>query len=277
MDDPLLVIDGQFMAYRYWFSMKRLESDERAAAMAFGFFESIRLLKRRYQTNLVAVCFDAKKLKRRDMFPSYKDRSGMTDEERVERERFHREVDAIRTDYLGRVGFQNVFQQEGYEGDDIIAHIASRVKSRPVFIISSDADLYQCLKPNVRHYSPTQQLTMSRRSFQETFGLLPERWPNVKAVAGCPSDKIPGVPGIGEKTALKFFRNELKPESKAYQAITSDDGKATYQRNLKLVRLPLYGVEVPKLKRDRISEKGWKDVCDTLEVSATSENLPAYG
>lgn len=273
MSRPLLIFDAQFLAYRSWFAMSRLKDEERALAATYGFFESIKLIKRRYETDHSVLCFDAKHLIRRDMFPGYKKRD-LSNEEQQEREVFHKQVDAIRTDYLGRIGFNNVFYQEGYEADDIIAHIANRVKNRMVYIVTNDDDLLQCISSNVRWYSPARNKTWTKRTFTEQYSIPPKEWVKVKAISGCSSDKIPGVPGVADKTALKYLTGRLKPESKAYQKIVSDEGRQVYQRNLKLVRLPLKGVEVPRLKSDKISRKGWKEVCD--EIMAIPGEAPTY-
>ncbi len=97
---------------------------------------------------------------------------------------------------------------DGCEADDCIASLANRYsKDRPVVIIGADKDLRQCLNDNVWLWDPAakEEKLISAQAFTHETGLHPEQWPDVQALIGDSSDNIPGVPGIGPKTAQKIF------------------------------------------------------------------------
>ncbi|GAH00618.1 unnamed protein product, partial [marine sediment metagenome] len=97
---------------------------------------------------------------------------------------------------------------------------------------------------------------------------IPREWKLVKALAGCSTDGIPGVKGVGEKTAIKYLTSQLKETTKACQAIISKEGIKIFKRNLKLVALPFKGTNVFKLKKDKLSKEGWIKVTKTLGMKS---------
>ena len=97
---------------------------------------------------------------------------------------------------------------DGCEADDCIASLAARFSPvRPVVIVSGDKDLKQCLGPNVYMWDPAskEEKLLSAADFTADSGFLPSQWADVQALVGDTSDNIPGVPGIGPKTAQKIF------------------------------------------------------------------------
>lgn len=97
---------------------------------------------------------------------------------------------------------------EGCEADDCIASLAARFSSeRPVVIVSGDKDLKQCLGPNVYMWDPAarEEKLLNEAEFRAESGVSPAQWPDVQALVGDASDNIPGVPGIGPKTARQIF------------------------------------------------------------------------
>ena len=103
-----------------------------------------------------------------------------------------------------------VLVSEGCEADDCIASLAAKFGSeRPVVIIGMDKDLRQCLSPDVVMWDPAsrEEKLVTLDSFREETGLEPSQWPDVQALIGDTSDNVPGVKGIGEKTAEKLFRD----------------------------------------------------------------------
>ena len=93
---------------------------------------------------------------------------------------------------------------EGCEADDCVASLAARGRDeRPVVIIGMDKDLRQCLAPDVVLWDPAsrEEKLITLESFREQTGLEPSQWPDVQALIGDSSDNVPGVRGIGEKTA----------------------------------------------------------------------------
>lgn len=147
------------------------------------------------------------------------------------------------------MGFNNVVQYEGLEADDIIASICINEKKLPVVIYSEDADLYQCLKGNVTILSPSRSSDkfpslMTVLKFQKIFELDPSMWVEVKAIAGCATDNVKLLKGIGETTAIRYLKGELKSGMKKALIDVSPDVIAFTR---KLVELP-FGGEVLDIK-----------------------------
>ena len=103
-----------------------------------------------------------------------------------------------------------VVVSEQCEADDCIASLAAKYgRERPIVIVGVDKDLRQCLTPNVVMWDPAskEEKLVTLDSFRADTGLEPEQWPDVQALIGDTSDNVPGVKGIGEKTAEKLFRD----------------------------------------------------------------------
>jgi len=115
------------------------------------------------------------------------------------------------------LGLKTLVGEEG-EADDYIASLSQRSKqTSPVVIVGSDKDLQQCLDSNVIIWDPGQRTEkiVTLATFQEQTGLQPSQWPDFQALIGDKSDNIPGVPGIGPKTALKILKRFPTIESVA--------------------------------------------------------------
>mgnify|MGYP006273713321 FL=1 len=113
------------------------------------------------------------------------------------------------------LGLKTLVGEDG-EADDYIATLSARHKSSsPVVIVGSDKDLQQCLDTNVILWDPGQRTEkiVTLESFQDQNGLTPAQWPDFQALTGDKSDNIPGVPGIGPKTALKILKRFPSIES----------------------------------------------------------------
>ena len=103
-------------------------------------------------------------------------------------------------------------------------------------IVSTDQDLWQLLSGDrVTVWNPRTKKMLTEQAFRERWGIGPSQWADVKAIAGCPGDGVPGVPGVGEKTAAKFMAGRLKDTTKAYNRVV--EANDLWERNLRLVRL----------------------------------------
>jgi 5'-3' exonuclease len=190
------------------------------------------------------------------MYPEYKAKRKakkllMTDEEKTYDNACHIQSEEIRTYILPDVGFVNNFMRIGYEGDDLIASIIVNNPEHEFIIVSSDADLYQLLSPTVSIYDLNKKQRYTENDlFQEhrTQSIL---WGEVKAIAGCTSDEVKGVSGVGIKTAIKYLNHELSFTSATYKKIASAEGDAIIKRNRELVKLPLKGTENIRLKKGK--------------------------
>ena len=134
-------------------------------------------------------------------------------------------------------------------------------------VVSSDTDLYQLLSTRVSIWKPHKKEIYTSKDFsRDYYNLDPIQWVQVKALAGCTSDAIPGIPGVGEVTAGKFLRGLLKPASKAYQSI--ERFQSVWQNNLPLVRLPFEGTMIPKIQTDEVSPDKWRNLAQRLGMKS---------
>lgn len=101
----------------------------------------------------------------------------------------------------------------------------------------------------------------------------------VKAMSGCDSDGVPGIPGVGEVTAVKFIRKELSKTSAIYKTIMSPESAEVVCRNRRLVELPYEAVPTPTPEWDlseKISIKGWNHVCERLGIKSMIGRAPVF-
>jgi 5'-3' exonuclease len=195
------------------------------------------------------------------MFPGYKQKrrdklAELSPEEMAMEEDFYRQTNDLRAIHLPALGFRNIFHQSGYEADDIIADLAKRLRrDNKIIIVSTDRDLFQLLHKNVEIWNPTKRCLWSEKWFANEFQIPVNMWPTVKAIAGCDTDSIPGLPMIGEKTAAKYLSGGLKYDSPHYRKI--ENATELIERNLQLVKLPLPGLRERSLRPDEESNDKW--------------------
>lgn len=269
-----LVLDCHYLCHRAFHTMKDLTHRERPTGVIYGFLKTISVLKDEFQTDDVAFCFEHPKLFRRDLFSEYKasrHKQERTEEEQQAYKELTVQIAELGKRYLPRIGFQNIFRYRGMEADDIMAEIARCCDEDEVVLVTADSDLFQCLTTNVRVWNPAKRKLFTDTWFKRKLGINSFDWAKVKAIAGCSSDNVPGIKGVGEKTAIKYLKRELSYETKAYQAITSEEGKRIIRRNRRLVELPFEDCPTPRLRTDTLNMKGWRSVCKTLGIRSLSK------
>jgi len=267
-----LLIDVSNLAYRSLYTMGGLSYDDLATGVVYGIFRDILYLTDRFGTNNIAFCFDCGSWRRKRLYSGYK--SGrlrklgeMTDEEAHARTDLRRQLNNLRNTWLPEMGFRNVFFDDGYEADDVIASICrNHEELGGKIIVSSDQDLFQLLDESTIVFNPVSKVITNRKSFEEKFKTRPDSWSMVKAIAGCSSDDIPGVKGVGEITAIKFLRNELKEESKAFQAIVNEHSSIRLFQ--KLTELPFPGCKKFELRGDSVTAVKWNKVMRSMGMES---------
>jgi DNA polymerase-1 len=249
----ILIIDGNYLAYKSFFVMpKELSAGEKPTGIIFGFFNQIFNVAKKFETNRFIICWDSKYNKRKQLLPTYKAnrKKEMAEELIFEKEILFSQINSLRREILVGFGFSNNLILPGYESDDIISVLAKKLLSDAI-IVSADSDLYQLLD-----YCPiydTKKLYTGRDLWEE-HDVTPDKWADVKAIAGCHSDNVEGVKGVGKKTAIKFLYNKLSKTSKAWYSI--NESQALIKNNYKFVKLPFEGAEAemensyPALKED---------------------------
>lgn len=246
----VLLIDANAVCYRAKHKFGELTYNGKNTGVIFGFFYELLFLLNKFRPDVLTCCWDGPSSIREDMYPQYKEKRrknklNLSPDERASNNMFHNQFDMLRVDILPDIKWANNFVFNRYEGDDLIASIINNNKDEFV-IVSSDEDLYQLLSDRVSLYDLGKKREYSNTDFSTEYGIDPLQWVSVKSIAGCTSDEVAGIQGVGVKTAIKFINNELKSKTKVFDGITSDQGREIIKRNLPLVRLPLSGT--PKIR-----------------------------
>jgi len=273
MKPPVLLLDVSYLAFRSFFAVGRLSHDSIPTGVVYGVLRETLQLQEQFSTTKVVFCFDHGEPFRKLDCPGYKSsRHAKKSPADVEDLLLVREqVKRLRKAYLGTIGFRNLFWQKGYEADDVIAKVILDRPKRDFIIVSSDHDLYQLLSSRVRIWNPAAKKLITADSFFEEFGVTPSQWADVKAIAGCATDDVVGIRGVGEKTAAKFLCGTLT-KGAAFEKIVH--GNDTWQRNLGLVSLPYPGIESFQLTKDEITPQGWETIINKLGMKSLRSSLP---
>jgi len=203
-----------------------------------------------------------------------KKRKEASEDEKAAYASLRKQLEDLRTHVLTDMGFVNVFSQKGFEADDLIASVALRCpKNSEAIIVSSDEDLYQLLGSNRMIWNPHKKKILNRKWFKEEYGIEPSQWRTVKALAGCSSDNVPGIPGVGEKTAIKFIKREIKKGTKTYDKF--ENAETIIKRNLPIVKLPYPGTGKPIPKRDKITVESWNMVMEGFGFISLYGKVPS--
>ncbi len=262
-----LLVDSSYLARRAWHTVGHLSYEGVSTGVAFGFMRELDEYRGLHQIDRVVLAFDFPGTGiRGQMFPGYKQSRLAKKMDQIKQEReadFRAQIRRLERHILPALGYRNVLSEKGYEADDIIAAVADdMLASDFAVILTADTDMYQCVRSNVSWYSPLTKKTMTSKLFHQQYGLDPVMWASVKALAGCDTDDVPGIRGVGEKTAAKWFNGTLKTTTKAYQAI--NDNLDVHDRNMPLVRLPLPGLELPDLRPDELTDDRRSEVFRSL-------------
>lgn len=238
-----VLIDVSFLAYRALYSVGHMEHGDIPTGVAFGFFHQLHSVctDPKVRSNKVMLFFDSKKSFRSDVYPDYK-KKRRDDRTVEEKERIHamwKQMKVLRRDVLPAIGIR-CRGQRGLESDDLLAHASSLLKKKGErgVLITSDGDLYQCIHSACHWYDPQRRTYYNPQTFKVKKGIDPARWGDVKALGGCSSDNVAGIPGVGERTAIKYLLGELPMRYQAAQKIASENGRKIEKRNRELVVLP---------------------------------------
>lgn len=232
--DKVIVVDCGAVCHMATYAFQKLISKEGTpTGVLFGFFSIVYAMAFGHECSRFAFCWDSQNSKRRELYPEYK-ANRVKSEELIES---YKQFDHIRDVVLPELGFVNNYMQNGYEADDLIASICKNNKGKK-FIASLDHDLYQLLDEDtvlVKPSSSEVKFTASR--FRELYGIEPEEWAMVKAMAGCSTDNVKGIPNVGETRAIKHLTGKYE-----YRC-TGREAEKIIQRNLRLVKLPMKGTK----------------------------------
>ncbi|GMG85996.1 DNA polymerase I [Biformimicrobium ophioploci] len=200
---PLILVDGSSYLYRAFHALPDLRTaDKRPTGAVRGVLAMLRRQRKDYPDSPLVVVFDAKgKTFRDEMFPEYKaQRPPMPDDLREQIEPLHNAIDAMG---LPRIVI------EGVEADDVIGTLAvqAAAEGREVIISTGDKDMAQLVRPGVTLVNTMNDSVLDVDGVKQKFGIGPDLIIDFLALMGDKVDNIPGVPGVGEKTALALLQN----------------------------------------------------------------------
>ncbi|TRN20686.1 DNA polymerase I [Vibrio furnissii] len=201
-DNPLILIDGSSYLYRAFHAYPgTMSNGEIPTNAVYGVINMVRAMMRQFASDRMAVVFDAKgKTFRDELYPEYKaQRPPMPDDLRCQIEPLHNVIRAMGLPLLSI---------EGVEADDVIGTLAHQASQAgiPVLISTGDKDMAQLVDDNVTLINTMTNVVMDRDGVIEKFGIPPELIIDYLALMGDKVDNIPGVPGVGDKTATALLQ-----------------------------------------------------------------------
>nr|WP_269213888.1 DNA polymerase I [Schaalia sp. lx-260] len=288
VNNTLLVIDGHSMAFRAFYALPaenfRADSGQHTNAV-YGFFSMlVRLLESRQPTH-IAVAFDVSRHSfRTEEYPQYKGTRESTPEE------FKGQVEIIQQ-VLAAMGM-TALTKEGYEADDILATLASRAaaKEMRVYLVSGDRDTFQTINEHVTVLypgaSPGELQEMTPQAVEKKYGVPPYRYPEIAAIVGETSDNLPGVPGVGPKTAAQWINayDGLDNLLARMESVSGKRGEALREhaddvrRNRKLNHLLTdldIGVDIDDLRVGAADSSALQSLFDMLRIGGLRKRIYA--
>ncbi|MCR6629003.1 MAG: DNA polymerase I [Magnetospirillum sp.] len=256
------LVDGSGFIFRAFHALPMMtRADGTPVNAVYGFTNMLLKLLHETEADHLAVIFDAaRKTFRSDIYPDYKAHRPPPPEELVPQFPLIREAT--------RAFNVPCLEQEGFEADDLIATYAAQAVARGarVTIVSSDKDLMQLVGDGVEMYDPLKSKVIAAAEVQEKFGVTPDKVVDVQALCGDPTDNVPGVPGIGVKTAAQLIAEygDLDALLARVGEIKQPKRRETLAANAEMARISR---ELVRLKRD-------VPVAEPLDALAKREPAP---
>ena len=223
-----MLIDGHSLAFRVYYGLEKTgmsTSDNTPVWAVYGFFNALFRLLQKIQPDAMAISFDVgRETFRTEMYDLYKaNRDAMP-------EPMRQQMDLIR-EGVEKLGIP-IYELKGYEADDVIGTLSRQAvdEGYHVQILTGDQDAFQLVQDGkievlVPPRTPKDAMkTYTREEVLKKMGVYPEQVPDFKGLKGDPSDNIPGVPGVGDKTASKLL-GEFGSLEQVYNNIDSQKGK----------------------------------------------------
>jgi DNA polymerase-1 len=238
----LMLVDCNSICHSVKYATAGLSYRGRRTGVLFGFIKTLLKLQEVIKADNWLFAWDSDKgyLRQKEYKPYKANRvCEKTPEENKLDEIAYPQFALLRSRLLKELGFANIVKIDGFESDDILA---SAVQSQYAanydnYMVTRDKDMYQCLSENVKMFDFVSEKMFTVSDLAGKWGCTPSEWVQAMSFAGCPGDNVIGISGIGMKTAIKFVKNQLKKESKAYQKIVSDP-EENVETRFSMVYLP---------------------------------------
>ncbi len=257
--DRLVLIDGNSLLYRSFYAIQRLSTSDGFPTNAiYGFLMTLRKIIGEESPRFLGVVFDTKgPTVRHEVYKDYKaHRKPMPDD-------LVRQIPKLK-EVLAAMRIP-VRESEGFEADDVLGTLAVQAarKKIPTVIVSTDKDLLQLVGPSVSVYNPSKDVRLDEKGVREFFGVPPSKVVDVLSLWGDSSDNVPGVPGIGEKTAKRLIE-----EHGSLDGLLKDLDKL---RNLRLKDKIKESLDLLAMSRELVTLRIDLDIPLDLDQFAVSE------
>ncbi len=285
-DRKLLLVDGHSLAYRAFFALP-VENFSTTTGQytnaVYGFTSMLINTLRDEKPTHLAVAFDvSRKTFRTDLFPEYKANRAASPSE------FKGQVDLI-VEVLEAMKIKSL-RVDGFEADDILATLTTQAVDADfdVLLLTGDRDAFQLVSDRTTVLYPKKGVSdlarMGPAEVEARYGLTPTQYPDFAALRGDPSDNLPNIPSVGEKTATKWIReygsldalleNADKVGGKVGVALRDHIDQARLNRELtELVRDVPLGVGIAELKRGPVDVEQVHEVFDALQFKVLRDRL----
>lgn len=273
MAQKICLIDGSGYIFRAFYALPPLTAPDGTPVNAvYGFTNMFLKLTSKIGCDYCLVLFDAKRKNfRNDIFADYKGTRKETPEELIPQFPIIREaVEALNISFL---------EMEGYEADDLIATYAdlALAKGLEAVVVSGDKDLMQLIRPGIEFYDPMKDKFFTPEDVKEKFGVYPEKVVEVQALSGDSIDNVPGIPGIGPKTAAQLIEEYGSVEGLLQHAheIKQEKRRQTVLDNAENARISL---QLVTLKKDVPVELPLQDFhCRCPDAERLHQFIDKYG
>ena len=263
------LVDVSGFIYRAFYGLPSLIYKGQEVGALYGFCSAMQKIVAMFPNSMFIAAIDCgKKTFRNEIYSEYKATRKAMPDELVNQIPFIKEA-------CDKFGFFKV-EKPGFEADDIIATYAKKINEQNVNIISSDKDLMQLINNRITIYDPMKRTYITKEDVIKKFGVTPDKVLDVLSLMGDASDNVPGVPGIGAKTASSLINeygsldnlianiNSL-PKSKRNNILQAEIDKAVLSRKLIRLRDDLdleyeFKVTEPKGLNDFLLSYGFKSL-----------------
>lgn len=243
MAKKVCLIDGSGYIFRAYYALPPMNTQDGTPVNAvLGFLNMFMRLTAKIRCDYCLVLFDAKRQNyRNEIFADYKGTRKEIPEELIPQFPIIRQaVEVLNLNYL---------EMEGFEADDLIATYARKAleEGDEVVVVSADKDLMQLIRPGVEFYDSMKDKFFSPEDVKEKFGVYPNKVVDVQALAGDATDNVPGVPGIGLKTAAELINQ--------FGSLDAVLAQATEIKQNKRRETVLANIENAKISRELVKLK----------------------
>ena len=196
-DNAIFVVDGTSILYRSYYAIKALHTSKGLPVQAvYGFCRSIKKIIDEFNPKYLLIAWDKGKSIRKETFTEYKAKRESAPIDMFDQK------EAI-VEFLDLIKAKQI-EKSGYEADDLILSIVEDHKKNDAVVVAQDKDLFQLISDRVVNFDPSKKIIIDEEVFEKKYGFMPEKLSFYHALIGDSIDNIPGVRGVGEKTAKKL-------------------------------------------------------------------------